>query len=59
MSIAEIERWLAPVLNDDAASVDEAAAAERCGGPRLAHAGMPGLARIYGAIRKSRQKKPR
>jgi len=27
MSIAEVERWFAPVLNDDSASVDEAAAA--------------------------------
>jgi hypothetical protein len=49
MSIAEIERWLAPVLNYDPASVDEAAAAEWCGRLGLAHAGMPGLARICGA----------
>jgi hypothetical protein len=49
MSIAEVERWLAPVLNYDPASVDEAAAAEGCGRRRLALAGMPGLARICGA----------
>jgi hypothetical protein len=46
MSIAEVERWLAPVLNYDPASVDEA---EWCDHRRLAHAGMPGLARICGA----------
>jgi len=56
MSIAEIERWLAPVLNYNRASVDEAAAAEWCGRRRLAHAGMPGVARICGARRKPRQK---
>jgi hypothetical protein len=37
MSTAEVERWLAPVLNYDPASVDEAAAAEAewCGRRRL------------------------
>ncbi len=54
MSIAEVERWLAPVFNYDPASVDEAAAAEWCGRLRLAHAGMAGLARIGGARRKPR-----
>src|ERR1700730_9198810 len=56
MSIAEVARWLAPVLNYDSASVDEAAAAEWCDRLRLAHAGMPGLAGIRGATRKPRQK---
>jgi hypothetical protein len=46
MSIAEAERWLAPVLNYDPASVDEAAAAESCGRLCLAHAGMPGWGQI-------------
>jgi hypothetical protein len=55
MSIAEVERWRAPVLNDDRASVDEAAA-RSAGRVRLAHAGMPDLARIYGVRRKPRQK---
>ncbi|HEV7911332.1 MAG TPA: hypothetical protein VGP28_09665 [Methylocella sp.] len=36
MSTAEVERWLAPVLNYDPANVDEAAAAEWCGRRRLA-----------------------
>jgi hypothetical protein len=36
MSIAEVARWLAPVLNYDSASVDEAAAAEWCDRLRLA-----------------------
>jgi hypothetical protein len=49
MSIAEVERWRAPVLNYGPASVDEAAAAEWCGRRYLAHAGMPGLARLCGA----------
>ncbi|MDQ6703262.1 MAG: hypothetical protein M3Z96_09270 [Pseudomonadota bacterium] len=57
MSIAEVERWLAPVLNYDPASVDEAAAAAADAGRlRLAHAGMPGLVRICGAERKPQRK---
>jgi hypothetical protein len=57
MSIAEVERWLASVLNYDLVSVDETAAAE--GRRGLAHAGMPGLARICGARKKAAPEKPR
>jgi hypothetical protein len=57
MIIAEAERWLSPVVNYDQASMDEAAAAKWCGRRRLAHAGMPGLARIRGAKRKPHRKK--
>jgi hypothetical protein len=59
MSIAAVERWLAPVLNYDPASVDEAAAAEWCGRRGLAHAGMPGWGQICGVRGKPRQKKLR
>jgi hypothetical protein len=44
MSIAEAERWLAPVLKYDPASVDEAVAAD--GRLGIAHAGMPGWGQI-------------
>jgi hypothetical protein len=57
MSIAEAERWLPPVVNYNQASMDEAAAAKWCGRRRLAHAGMPGLARILGAKSKPHRKK--
>lgn len=57
MSIAEVERWLSPVVNYDLASMDEAAAAKWCGRRRLAHAGMLGLARIRGAKSKPHRKK--
>lgn len=56
MIIAEAERWLSPVVNYDQASMDEAAAAKWCGRRRLAHAGMPGLARIRGAKIKPHRK---
>jgi hypothetical protein len=57
MIIAEAERWPSPVVNYDQASMDEAAAAKWCGRRRLAHADMPGLARIRGAIKKAAPKK--
>jgi hypothetical protein len=49
MSIAEVERGLAPAFNHDPASVGEAAAAKGCGHLCLAHASMWGLAKICGA----------
>ena len=58
MGIAEVERWLAPVLTCDPASVDEAAAAEWYGRLGLAHARHAGFVSDLRREKKAPPQKP-